>query len=138
MDSFSVYKIEASELSAVYIYKKDADGKLHLSYHNRTRTGKVKLNAAQKALLKTTKNEIKEAYKHEVYVLGVQRNSKIVNKPDYKFFKEDIGDIRFNYNPKFWATFSLPPATTFYKKSVQELESIFGVSLEVQFNAVNN
>ena len=89
------------------------------------------------ALLKTTKNVIKEAYKHEVFVLGIHKDSKTVNASEYKSFKEDIGDISFKYNPVFWQNFSLPPATAFYKKSVKELESIYNVPLEVQFNAVN-
>jgi hypothetical protein len=137
MDTFGVYKIETSDLSSVYVYKKDATGKLHLSYHNRTRNGKVKLTATQKAILGSDKNELRESYKHEIFVLGVQRNLEIVNASDYKKFKKDIGDIAFKYNPVFWESFSVPPATAFYKKSVKELESIFGVPLEVQFKAVN-
>lgn len=129
MDTYGVYKVETSELSATYIYKKDAEGKLHLSYHNRTRTGKVKLDGVQRV--------IKESYKHEVFVLGIQKDPKIIHQSKYKFFKEDIGDIRFNYKPEFWQSFSLPPATAFYKKSVKELESIYGVPLETQFKAVN-
>lgn len=137
LDTYGVYKIETSELNAVYIYKKDADGKLHLSYHNRTRTGKIKLKQHQMALLGTAKNVIKESYKHEVFVLGIQKESKVINKSNFQVFKEDIGDIEFNYNPTFWANFSLPPSTAFYKKSVKQLESISGVPLETQFKAVN-
>ena len=69
--------------------------------------------------------------------MGIQKDSKIVNASNYKSYKEDIGDINFNYNPTFWNNFSLPPATAFYKKSVKELESIYGVPLEKQFKAVN-
>ncbi len=83
------------------------------------------------------KNVIKESYKHEVFVLGIQKNSKVVNASNYKVFKEDIGDIPFKYNPIFWKKFNSPPTTSFYKKSVKELESIFGASLEAQFNALN-
>jgi hypothetical protein len=137
MDTYGVYKLETGDLSALYIYKKDANGKLHLSYHNRTRTGKVELSAHQKRLLNTDKNVITESYKHEVFVLGVQTDKKIVNSADYMHHKKDIGDIEVKYDPVFWLNFSLPPETAFYKKSKQELESIFGVPLETQFNAVN-
>lgn len=137
METFGVYKMETSDLNAVYIYKKDDEGQLYLSYHNRTRTGKVVLDKNQKRILNTTKNVIKESYKHEVFVLGIQKNSKVVNASNYKVFKEDIGDIPFKYNPIFWKKFNSPPTTSFYKKSVKELESIFGASLEAQFNALN-
>lgn len=36
IDTFGVYKIETSQLNAVYVYKKGTNGKLHLSYYNRT------------------------------------------------------------------------------------------------------
>ena len=137
MDTYGVYKMETSDLNAVYIYKKDNKGQLYLSYHNRTRTGKVILDENQKRILNTTKNVIKESYKHEVFVLGIQKNSEIVNASNYKVFNEDIGDIPFKYNPYFWKNFNSPPATNFYKKSVKELESIFGATLEIQFNALN-
>lgn len=137
MDTYGVYRVETSILSALYVYKKDADGKLHLSYHNRTRNGKVFINSKQKAILGTDKEFVNESYKHEVFVLGVKKDSKTINASEYKTFNEDIGDIKANYNASFWENFSLPPATKFYKKSVKELEAIYGVSLKDQFKAVN-
>ncbi len=80
---------------------------------------------------------VKESYKHEMYVLGVETDRKKIYKADYVHFRDDIGDLKVNYNPEFWKSFSLPPETAFYKKSRKELESIFGVPLEVQFNSVN-
>lgn len=97
----------------------------------------MQLNDLQKKLLKTNKNFVTESYKHEVYVLGIETNSKKVYGSDYKIYKKDMGDIEFTYNAALWKTLSLPPATEFYKKSVKELESIYGVPLETQFNAVN-
>ncbi len=138
MKTSGVYKIESSVLSALYVYKKDKDGKLHLSYHSRTRNGKVNLNDIQKKLLNTNANTVKESYKHEVYVLGVERDRVIVNSGNYIRHKEDIGDIKVNYNPDFWKNLSLPPESAFYKKSATQLESIFEVSLETQFKVVNN
>lgn len=138
MESNGVYKLETSVLRSLYIYKKDKDGKLHLSYHNRIRTSKVTLTETQKKVLNTDANTVTESYKHEVYVLGIERDKKIVNSGNYIKYKEDIGDIKIPYNPEFWNNFNLPPETAFYKKSVKELESIFGVPLEIQFKAMNN
>lgn len=137
LDTSGIYKVETSDLQSVYIYKKNKDGKLVLSYHNRTRRGKMKLTDLQKKLLKTDQPEMSESYKHEVYVLGIETNSKIVNKSDYKVFKKDMGDIKFTYNADLWNSLSLPPATSFYKKSVKQLESIYGVPLENQFKFAN-
>ena len=41
------------------------------------------------------------------------------------------------YSASFWNNFTAPPATRFYKKSVRELESIYGVSIDVQFKILN-
>lgn len=50
------------------------------------------------------------------------------------FQKEEI-DV--TYNAHFWATFSLPPPTDYYKKSIKELEANFGIPIETQFELVN-
>ena len=63
-DTFGIYKIETSNLNAVYVYKKNKEGKLHLSYHNRTRSGKIRLKPFQKKILNTDKNFITESDKH--------------------------------------------------------------------------
>ncbi|MCL7764002.1 carboxypeptidase-like regulatory domain-containing protein [Polaribacter sp. Z014] len=137
MDSYGIYKIETSDLKALYVYKKDADGKLVLSYHNRTRTNNIKLTDFQKKALNTKKNFITESYKHEVYVLGVETKGRDVYDCDYIRTKGDIGDLKVNYNPDFWKTFNMPPNTAFYKQSAKELESIYGVPLSEQFKLVN-
>lgn len=135
VDTYGIYKIEKSSLSAVYIYSKDEDGKLHLSYHNRTRPGKVTLTNEQKRLLNTDKDFIRESYKHEVFVLGVKR--LVDNDYDasvYVFHRKDIGDIETEYNPKFWQKLNLPPSTAFYLESIEEIEKISGKPIEKQFN----
>lgn len=137
MKTFGVYKIKSSVLNSIFIYKKDIDGKLHLSYHNRTRTGKIILTDTQKQILNTNANQVKESYKHEVFVIGVERNKKIVNSGNYIKQRVDIGDISVKYNANFWKNLSIPPETEFYKKSVKDIESIFGVPLNTQFQLVN-
>lgn len=137
LDTYGVYKIESGILKSLYVYKKDKNGKLHLSYHNRTRNGKVELNETQKRVLNTSKNTIHESYLHEVYVLGINHDRKIVNSANYIKHKEDMGDINVEYSSDFWKNLNLPPETKFFKKSAFELESIFGVPLETQFKIVN-
>lgn len=88
-------------------------------------------------LLKTKKNTIKESYKHEIFVLEIQTEWKIINISEYKNFKKDIGDIDFKYNPEFWKGFSLPSPKALFRKKCKRIESIYGVPLEVQFKAVN-
>lgn len=137
LDTYGVYKIESGTLGSLYVYKKDENGKLHLSYHTRTRKGKIDINENQKRILNTNKSKITESYVHEVYVLGVEHDRKIVNSSDYINYKKDMGDIEFKYDAEFWKNLNIPPDTKFYKKSVEQLESLFGVSLEQQFELVN-
>ncbi|MEW4923217.1 hypothetical protein [Algibacter sp. 2305UL17-15] len=136
--TFGVYKIEKAHLNSVFIYRKDENGKLHLSYHNRTRTSKAELSPEQKRILKTNKYYVTESYKHEVFVLGVKKLiPKKYDRSIYKFHKEDIGDIDITYTPSFWRKLNLPPSTAFYKESVKELEKISGASIQKQFRRVN-
>lgn len=137
IETKGIYRVETSDLNQLYIYKKNKDNKLILSYHNRIRYGKIKLNDFQKKILKTNKNATRESYKHEVFVLGIETDSKIIYKPKYELYNIDTGDINVKYNAEFWQSFSLPPDTDFYKKSVKDLESIYGVSLENQFKITN-
>jgi len=37
----------------------------------------------------------------------------------------------------FWKNISLPPETKFYKENISELESLYGVSIETQFQYSN-
>lgn len=137
VDTKGIYKIESSNLNSIWIYKKGPNGKLILSYHNRVWAKDMSINAMQKKLLQTTSNKVPVSYRHEVFVLGVETNKKKIKVGNYEGYKKDMGDIDVKYNPNFWNNFSLPPETAFYKKSVKQLESIYGVPLEQQFKAVN-
>lgn len=132
--TYGIFKIETQKPKSVYIYSKNEEGKLHLSYHNRVRTGKVILTEKQKELLGTTKKNITESYKHEVFVIGYKKLAKgKFNPSDYKMYKEDFGDIKIKYNQAIWKKLNLPPQTEFYKNSVEELEKISGKPIEKQF-----
>lgn len=137
VDTKGIYKIESSNLNSVWIYKKAPNGKLILSYHNRVWAKDLPINDMQKRLLQTNSNKVPVSYRHEAFVIGLETNKKKIKVGNYEGYKKDMGDIDIKYNPNFWNNFSIPPETAFYKKSIKELESIYGVPLESQFQAVN-
>lgn len=144
METYAIYKVDVSRyaskfsnLTAFYIYKKDSKGKLVLSYHNRQANFRTPISEVkQKQLNLKTKNVV-SSYRHEAIVLNIESDKKKINPRNVIYNRTDIGDYEIAYNPDFWKTIALPPDTKFYKKSVAELESIYGVSLEIQFEAVN-
>ncbi|WP_299665971.1 carboxypeptidase-like regulatory domain-containing protein [uncultured Polaribacter sp.] len=144
MDTYGIYKIDVSRhankfsnLKALYIYKKNANGKLVLSYHNRVANFRTPISAQQQKLLKLKDRNVVSSYRHEAIILNIETDKKKFDIRNTLYDKKDMGDYDIKYNPTFWNTISLPPATKFYKKSVKELESIYRVSLESQFKAVN-
>lgn len=136
--TYSIYKIETSNFNAIYIYKKDENGKLYLSYHNREWISYENIDDVQKILLKIRSNKIKLSYRHEVFVLGIENDKEIMNLvKDFGGYGNDMGDVKVKYDAVFWSNLSLPPETAFFKKNVKELESIYGVPLETQFKVIN-
>lgn len=142
IDTFSIYKVETNILDATYIYKKDKNGKLYLSYHNRewkNKNAKVppQLYNAYKLQGKKVPPSIPVSYRHEVYVMDLKTNKKTfdLKGPDGEGI--DMSEIQKPYNAKFWESISLPPPTAFYKKIKAELESNYNVPLEVQFQHSN-
>jgi len=145
MDTYSFYKVEVSRhasefsnLKAFYIYKKDRSGKLVLSYHNREANFKTPISEDKRKLLKLKTKNVVSSYRHEAIVLNIETNRKKFDIKNSISVSKDIGDYNISYNSDFWNNISLPPKTKFYKKSIKELESIYGVPLETQFNGVNN
>lgn len=144
MDTYSIYKIDVSRhanqfsnLKAFYIYKKDNNGKLILSYHNREAKFRTPVSAQKQKLLNLKNRNVESSYRHEGIVLSIEKDKKKFDVKNTIYERKDIGDYNVKYNPLFWQNIALPPDTKFYKKSVQELESIYGVSLEDQFKLVN-
>jgi len=136
LDNYGIFKIENSILNSVYIYKKNSAGKLYLSYHNREWKSKRKLSEYQKKILGKNSSKIDLSYRHEMFVLGLEMDKKKI-KVKNNNLDIDIGDMDVPYSASFWNNFTAPPATRFYKKSVRELESIYGVSIDVQFKTLN-
>ena len=147
-DTFKIYKIEITRkppkkgkyLYSLYLYKKNKEGKLYLSYHNREWKGSGKVTENVKRILlkqkKITGNYIPIAYRHEVFVLELEEDKKRFEK--YKTIEEmDMTLYDIPYNKYFWDNVSLPPETLFYKKNIGELESLFNIPIERQFKFSN-
>jgi len=129
----AIYKLEKSDLNAVYIYKKNNNGKLVLSYHNREYVFWEKARPYMKRLLKIKGDKIKLSYRHEAIVLGIITDKKHIKVRDNTINGKDLGDYQIKYNPEFWKSINLPPDSKFYKTSAKQLESLFGIPLQKQF-----
>lgn len=137
MDSYKVYKTTNESATLVYLYQKNKDGKMYLSYHNYFTRMFQELNKAQRLILKTTDTKFKISVRNEVVVLGIETDKKKIKTKNSNVYQKNIEDIDVKYNSNFWNTFNFPPPTEFYKKRVKELESMRGMPLETQFNLVN-
>ena len=138
VDTKGIYKLENSMHNAVYIYKKNKEGKLVLSYHNREYIFNEKMTPYMKKLLKLNSNKMKLSYRHEAIVLGVVTNRKKIRVRDNIIKRKDIGDYNIKYNSDFWKNINLPPDSKFYKRSAQQLEKLFDIPLENQFKLIKN
>ncbi|WP_225035819.1 carboxypeptidase-like regulatory domain-containing protein [Winogradskyella sp. SM1960] len=137
IDSYKVYKTRNKASNVVYIYKKNEDGKLYLSYHNHYTRRYMDLTEAQKRLLKTTDKDVKLSKRNEVIVLGIEMDKKKIDVGNTDLHRTKMEEVDVKYNAHFWNTVNLPPATDYFKKSIKELESNFGIPIETQFELVN-
>lgn len=139
-DTYKIYKVETSISNAVFIYKKNAEGKLYLSYHNRAwnQPRKKKLEESTRKLMgKNAPESIMVAFRQEVYVLGIEIEKKKMQVKLYPVVPTDMGDVQVKYDFGFWRGLSVPPDTEFFKKIKKELEESYGVPLEKQFQYAN-
>ena len=143
MDTHKIYKFDITKypevgkfLKATYVYKKNADGKLYLSYHQREWEGATRLSEEIKRALrsanKPTPEYIPIAYRHEMYVLGIEEDKKLFDSYQGEQPK-DMTRYKVPFNANFWKGIGIPPNTRFYNKNIAELESLFGVPVEQQF-----
>ena len=138
VETYGIYKVESSDLNSVYVYKKNTEGKLYLSYHNREWKFNKDLSKQQKQFLKNSnQDKIELAYRHEAFVLDIETNRKNIKANNDIVPNQDMGDMKVPYNPELWKDFNVPPDTQFFKKIKLELESLYGVPLGTQFNLVN-
>ncbi|RCS26674.1 hypothetical protein DUT90_13095 [Polaribacter sp. WD7] len=137
MDTYGIFKIDMSALNAVYIYKKNSEGKLYLSYHNREYKIKKTINKILKTILKIQTDTIDLAYRHEAIVLNVETDKNNSKFKSFGGYNIDMGDINLPYHPEFWDTLQTPPQSSFFRRSKRELEQLYGVSLGIQFELSN-
>ena len=147
MDSYKVYKLEMEKVpdigkahKASYVYKKDNEGQLFLSYHQREWEGAAPLPENVKRAMRSTTKKVRDyipiAYRHEVYVLGIEKNKSLFSLNE-SATNSDMTQYKTKYNSDFWKKLNLPPNTKFYNKNINELEEIYGVPLENQFRYSN-
>lgn len=147
LDSSKIFRLEMEKkpkigksITATYIYKNNKDDKLYLSYHQREWKGVSKLpDNVRRAMIsasKTPPDYIPIAYRHEVYVLDLIENKTLFQTGE-SVSNLDMSNYAPNYDEEFWISLSMPPETKFYRKNIDELEEIYGVSLEDQFKYAN-
>ena len=147
-DTFKIYKIEKNtsvmnigkSLTALYIYKNNNKGKLYLSYHKRQWEGAVKTpEHVKRAMIQNGEKERKYipiSYRHEVFVLDLDDSDGKI-KLQGKMVQKDMTLYKIPYNQSFWDNISIPPETKFYKKNIGELEQLYGVPIQTQFEYSN-
>ncbi|MDG1673766.1 MAG: carboxypeptidase-like regulatory domain-containing protein [Flavobacteriaceae bacterium] len=143
-DSSKIYKIEKNTISmkigkslnALYIYKKNNEGKLYLSYHKRQWEGAVATpEHVKRAMFNEGKKERKYipiSYRHEVFVLDLEDGNGKMKLND-ESIQQDMTLYKIPYDEEFWNSVSLPPETKFYLKNIKELEGLYDVPIETQF-----
>jgi hypothetical protein len=130
IDSYKVYKIERNNV--LLIYKKHKSGKLHLSYYRN------EWNLTKEHIPKHLYNTPAEKtnYRLEAFIYNIETDKKKSRVKEFGSDK-DMGTITLPYHPDFWKNLNLPPDTKFYKKIKNELEGLYGVSLDLQFQLSN-
>ena len=147
LDSYKIYKLEMDKkpkigksLTATYIYKNNKANKLYLSYHQREWKGASKLSEnVRRAMINASKTPpvyIPIAYRHEVYVLDLVEDKSLFHTGE-SVSNLDMSNYESDYDYVFWKSLSMPPETKFYRKNIEELEGIYGVSMEDQFKYTN-
>ncbi len=147
LDSYKIYRLEMDKkpkigksLTATYIYKNNKANKLYLSYHQREWKGASKLSEnVRRAMIYASKTPpvyIPIAYRHEVYVLDLVEDKSMFQTGE-SVSNLDMSNYESDYDYVFWKSLSMPPETKFYRKNIEELEGIYGVSLEDQFKYTN-
>ena len=146
-ETYKIYQIEydwkpnvGRSQRGMWIYKKNNEGKLYLSYHNREWVGARKLPENVRKTMINSGQKVREYYpvsfRHELIVTQMTQQKQNFDKFD-DMEQKDMSLYDVAYNKSFWHNFSLPPKTDYYKKNIKELESRFGVSIETQFKYSN-
>ena len=127
-------------LTGLYIYKNNNKGKLYLSYHKREWQGAMPtpehIRRAMAQAGEKQRKYIPMSYRHEIFVLDLEDGQdKIKFKGETE--QKDMTLYKIPYNQSFWDNLSIPPRTKFYDKNIGELESLYGVPIDTQFQYSN-
>ena len=76
------------------------------------------------------------SYRLEAFVLNIKTNKAKIKIRDFGA-DIDMGSLNLPYHSQFWKNLSISPVTKFYKKIKPELEGMYGVPLETQYNLIN-
>ena len=117
IDTFAVYKVESSNLNSMWVYKKNPEGKIVLSYHNRTWNKRISINKSQQLLFGINNKSVKASYLHEAFVLGIETNTKKIKVGNGAGYRNDMGDITVKYNEAFWKNISKQKVRIWYHLS---------------------
>lgn len=130
VDTYKVYKIERGR--SLYVYKKHRTGKMVLSYF------KNEWSFPKHMIPKELQGTLAETlrYKTEAFIYSVETNKKNIRIVPFGV-ETDMGSLDLKYDANFWKNLSMPPDTKFYTRIKNELEGLFGVSLEKQYKLVN-
>lgn len=147
-DTFKIYKIEKNtiamsrgkRLTGLYIYKNNNKGKLYLSYHKREWQGAMPtpehIKRAMAQAGEKQRKYIPMSYRHEIFVLDLEDGQAKI-KFQGETEQKDMTLYKIPYNQSFWDNLSIPPRTKFYDKNIGELESLYGVPIDTQFQYSN-
>lgn len=130
LDNYGVYKIENG--NSLYLYEKHKSGKLHLNYYSK------EWGFGRDMIPKQywgTEAE-KMTYRLEAFVYNVETDKKKIRVINYGG-DTDMGSIDLEHHEDFWRKLSMPPDTKFFKRIKLELEGLYGVPLERQFELIN-
>ena len=147
-DTFKIYKIQKNtiamnrgkRLTGLYIYKNNNKGKLYLSYHKREWQGAMPTpEHVKRAMAQAGEKQrkyIPMSYRHEIFVLDLEDGQAKI-KFHGETEQKDMTLYKIPYNQSFWDNLSIPPRTKFYDKNIGELESLYGVPIDTQFQYSN-
>tara|TARA_Y100000739_G_scaffold173049_1_gene150749 strand:+ start:170 stop:1354 length:1185 start_codon:yes stop_codon:yes gene_type:complete len=147
-DTGKIYRAERSWVptvgksqNGIWLYKKNSEGKLYLSYHQRDWKGARKLPNNVINILKSNGKSVPDfvpvEFRHEFYVIGLEENKSKFSKFQQSLETKDMALYKIPFNEFFWKNISLPPETSYFKKNIKELESLYGVPIETQFKYSN-
>lgn len=131
VENYAIYKIEMPK--SLYLYKKHKSGKLYLNYY--AREWGFGRDMIPKQYWDTEAEKM--TYRLEAFVYNVETDKKKIKVRSFGGDK-DMGSQELQYHPEFWENLSMPPDTKFFKKIKAELEGLYGVSLEKQYELSND